>query len=198
MIWAIDSSALALLINPAANPPKDPDTQAPLFKARERVEQFIASFKGSDTLIVATPVLAELLVKAGTGGPGVLEQLSGQARIRVRPFGRIEAIELAAMTQEALAAGSKKGSSTEPWQKVKFDRQIIAIARVARATHIYADDNGLANTARSLGMEVVSTWDLEIPAVDIDLLTMLDNPPANPVQHTPRAINLDDDDGADR
>lgn len=191
MIWAIDSSALVLLINPAANPPIDPATEQPLFKARERVEQFIASFKSTDTLIVATPVLAEVLVKAGAAAPEILELLGNRARIRLRSFGLSEAIELAAMSQEAIAAGSKKGISTEPWQKVKFDRQIIATARVARATHMYVDDSGLAKTARSLGMEVVSTWDLEIPKETEDLLTMLEKAPPHDAPHQHRTKNPD-------
>jgi hypothetical protein len=50
----------------------------------------------------------------------------------VVPFDTLAAIELAVMTRNALAAGDKRAGSKESWAKVKFDRQIAAIARVTR------------------------------------------------------------------
>ena len=163
MILAVDSSALALLVNPAASPPDDPSTGRPVDRARERVEHFIADLAASDTMIIPTPVLAEALVRAEDGGPGLLAAVAGLARLKVRPFGQRAAIETAQMTREAVAAGDKKGGSVQAWQKVKVDRQVIAIARVEGATRIYADDRGLISFAKRLGMDVVSTWDLPYP-----------------------------------
>ena len=99
MILAVDSSALALLVNPDARPPIDPATNEPVNHARARVLGLVASLSAVDSLIVPTPVLAEVLVRAGEGRPAVLEQLQGQARIRVRPFDERSAIEVAVMTQ---------------------------------------------------------------------------------------------------
>ena len=58
MILALDSSALVLLVNPAANPPDDLGTKQPVTDVRERVEFFIAGLTPADTLIVPAPVLA--------------------------------------------------------------------------------------------------------------------------------------------
>lgn len=171
MILAVDSSALALLINPAANPPKDPETEAPVAYARERVEHLINSMTAQDTIIIPTPVLAEALVRAEDGAPGIIEALAGLARIKVRPFGERAAIETAFMTREAIQAGDKRGGSEAPWQKVKVDRQVIAIARVESATKIYADDHRLVAFARRLGMEVFSTWELPVPEQAANLFT---------------------------
>jgi predicted nucleic acid-binding protein len=172
VILTVDSSALSLLINPAAEPPIDPSTGEPVAHARARVLGLIAGMSASDTVVVPTPVLAEVLVRAEEGAPGVLEQLHGQARIRVRPFDERAAVEVPLMTREALAAGDKRSGSDQPWQKVKYDRQIIAVARVAGTTRIYADDSGLVSFARLLGTEVVSTWDLPIPEGTDNLFTM--------------------------
>lgn len=163
MILAVDSSALALLINPAANPPVDPETGSPVDRARERVEHFIAEFAPTDTMIIPTPVLAEVLVRAEEGGPGLLATLGGLARMKVKPFGERAAIETAHMTREAIAAGDKKVGSKDAWQKVKVDRQVVAVARVEGATRIYADDQSLISFAKRLGMDVISTWDLPYP-----------------------------------
>jgi hypothetical protein len=173
VILAIDSTALVLLINPGASPPIDPSTGQPVTFARERVERLIADLDAkTDIIIVPTPVLAEVLVKAGAGAAEILGQLGALARIRIRSFDQRSAVEVAAMTIEALADGGKKGGSEQPWQKVKFDRQIIAIARVNGATHIYADDKNLSAFARSLGHTVISTWDLPEPEVEDNLFSV--------------------------
>lgn len=140
MILCLDSCALVLIINPNALPPDDPDTGKPLKFAKERIEGLIASLTASDSLIIPTPVLAEIMVEAGDGGPAILEKIQTLARMRVSSFDTRAAIETAIMEREARALGSKKGVSEEPWQKVKFDRQIIAISRVAGADAIYSDD----------------------------------------------------------
>ncbi|SDD52657.1 hypothetical protein SAMN05444678_11522 [Sphingomonas sp. YR710] len=173
MIVVVDSTALSLLVNPAATPPSDPETGQPVTLARERVEHMIAGLGTNGTLIIPTPVLAEVLVYAEVGAPGVLEQLNGLARVRLRSFDVRAAIETAMMTREAIQAGDKRGGSTDPWQKVKIDRQIIAIARTNNATRIYADDLGLISFARRLGMDAVSTWDLALPPAETNLFTAI-------------------------
>jgi predicted nucleic acid-binding protein len=171
MIIVVDSTSLALLINPTASPPKDPSTGDSLKFAKERIELLVASLTANDSLVVPTPVLAEVLVKAEDGAPEVLRQILGSNRVRIAPFDTRAATEIAGMTRAAIEAGDKRAGSDQPWQKVKFDRQIIAIARVAGASKIYSDDKDLANFARVLGIEVVSTWDLPIPESAENLFT---------------------------
>ncbi len=171
MILVVDSSALALMINPGANPPNDPTTNAPVVKARERVDAFVTSFGASDTLIVPTPTLAEVLVHAEDDGPAFLEQVNSYSRVRVKPFDQRAAVELAAITRNAKLDGDKRSGSTAAWQKVKLDRQIVAIAVVARATHLYTDDSNMAAFGRTAGLTVISTWDLSIPDEKLDLFS---------------------------
>ncbi len=85
------------------------------------------------------------------------------------------------MTRQAIDAGDKRGGSSAPWQKVKVDRQVIAIARVEGATHIYADDHNLTAFARQLGMEALSTWDLPVPERVEDLFS-ISGVPEQPVE----------------
>lgn len=68
------------------------------------------------------------------------------------------------MTKNIIDSGDKKAGSTEFWSKIKYDRQIAAIARVRQASAIYTDDNGLAQTAERLGIHVVRLVDLPLPA----------------------------------
>ena len=65
---------------------------------------------------------------------------------------------------EDRAKRGKRGGSGSPWAKIRFDRQIVAIARTNGAKRIYSDDKDLAKFATKLGIEVVPTWDLPLPA----------------------------------
>lgn len=159
------------MVHPAAAPPVDPATNQPLEHSKARIEHLIASFKANDSLIIPTPVLAEALVRAEDGAPGVLEAIGGMARVKIRPFGERAAVETALMTRQALEAGDKKGGSGAAWQKVKVDRQIIAVARVEGATAIYTDDKDLVAFAKRLGMTAFSTWDLPVPESARNLFT---------------------------
>lgn len=80
------------------------------------------------------------------------------------------------MTREALRAGDKRGGSAEPWQKVKYDRQIIAIARVYGANLIYSDDDGIKTFADQIGLTVVRTWELPLPPADKQIQLFGDEP----------------------
>ena len=176
MIYAIDSSALTLLVNPQAKPPNDPETALPVAQSTERIEFFLSSLGPNDTIIIPTPALAEALVYAGDGAPAILNALKGRARVKVRPFGERAAVETAAMTREAIEAGDKRSGSDAPWQKVKVDRQIVAVARVEGAQRVYSDDKALVRFAKLVGMPTVSTWELERPPKsDPDLFTVLNN-----------------------
>jgi predicted nucleic acid-binding protein len=172
VILAVDSSALVLLINPDASPPRDPATGQALQHTRERVEHFLARLSPQDTIIIPAPVLAEILVQAGEGGPELSAKLRNLARVKTRPFDDKAAIETAMMTREAIERGNKRGGSDAPWQKVKVDRQVIAVARVENATRLYADDHNLVAFARDLGMDVFSTWDLPVPEQPRNLFTV--------------------------
>jgi hypothetical protein len=68
------------------------------------------------------------------------------------------------MTRGALAStGKKRGDATGLWAKIKFDRQIVAIAKVARATTIYSDDSDVRVIAAAEGIAVVGLAELELP-----------------------------------
>ncbi len=56
---------------------------------------------------------------------------------------------------------SRKGPET--WAKLKFDCQIVAIAKVGGATTIYSDDDDVYKLGTAAGIPVVRTRDLELP-----------------------------------
>lgn len=172
----IDATTLAYLVTPDGGAPIDPTTGEKVSRAKDRIEHLIIQLdREKTTLIVPTPALSEVLVLAEDAGPAMLDRISRSSRIRVADFDTRAAVEVAAMTREALRQGDKFGGSDSPWQKVKVDRQIIAIARVNGASTIYSDDKNLAKFAERVGLAVIPLRALPLPeAPDPDLFSDLD------------------------
>jgi hypothetical protein len=103
-------------------------------------------------------------VVVGRARNAILKQITSDARFIVAPFDLRAAIELSLMTETAIATGHKKRGSKAPWTKVKFDRQIVAIARVYRVSRIYSDDKEVQAIGRHEGIPVDGVSDLIAPA----------------------------------
>ncbi len=162
-----DASVLLLLLDPEAGTPNDPATDDPVKHAKARIEHLIATLEQQRTkVIIPTPVLSEVLVRAGDAAPAYLEELNRSARFRIASFDTRAAVELAALTREALDAGDKRDGSTAPWQKIKIDRQIIAIARTEGAATIYSDDDDIQRLGQRSGIEVIGIAQLSLPPED--------------------------------
>lgn len=163
----LDATAFTLMVNPEAKPPIDPATGQPVARAKERFQFLeVEAQRQSETIVIPSPALAEVLVGLGDAGPAVLERVTRSACFKIAAFDTREAVEVAAMTRDAIRAGDKKDGSPSSWQKVKIDRQIIAIARVQGVQRIYSDDGGVAAFAEKVGIPVIQTWALPLPPED--------------------------------
>lgn len=67
------------------------------------------------------------------------------------------------MSDAAYTRRDKKSGATGTWVKVKFDRQIVAIAKVAGATKIYSEDADVRAIAIREGLEGLGISDINIP-----------------------------------
>jgi predicted nucleic acid-binding protein len=161
---AIDSSLLLLFLSPLARPPQDPTTGEPIPQAHERVQQLIKKLDASKTkILIPTPVLSECLVHAGAALEGYLAVLQGQAVFRIAPFESKAAIELALMVRKAIGNGDKRGGINAPWAKLKFDRQIVAIAKVEGVSALYSDDPDIKHLGAACDIEVRGIADCPLP-----------------------------------
>ena len=171
---AFDSNFLSLVLHPSAKPPLDPATKEPLSDVSGRMDSLIEKLnKGGDKVIIATPVLAEFLVLAGEDGNQYLSELHNLANIYIRPFDTRAAIELVSFELNSRRLGSKRGpvESDRPWQKVKIDRQIVAIAKVQNVQTLFADDGDVRTLAEYEGIQVTSSWELALPSMPGDLFS---------------------------
>ena len=159
-----DATTLLLLLSPSVPPPRDPATHTSVEHARERIDQLVKELEQNRTkIIIPTPALSEILVRAGSAGPAYLDRLNASAAFRIVSFDQRAAVELAAMTREAITAGDKRGGTQGTWAKVKYDRQIVAIAKVEGADRIYSDDEDVRRLAMPAGIAVIRIADLPLP-----------------------------------
>jgi predicted nucleic acid-binding protein len=161
----IDATMLMLLFRPDVPARATNSKGKPIDHIPERVAYLIKTLESSKSrIVIPTPVLSELLVHiTAEETQRILDEINSAAIFRVEPFEVRAAIELAVMTRSALATGGKKSGSSESWAKVKFDRQIVAVAKVVQATTIYTDDGNLAVTAKAVGIFPLGLAELPLP-----------------------------------
>jgi predicted nucleic acid-binding protein len=160
----LDASVLTLILNPDAKSPPDPTTEKPISKAKERVDYLLATLQQTNKrIVIPTPVLSEVLVRAGKEGLKYIETIRKSEHFAVKPFDEISAIELAEMNRRAIADGNKTAKTEAPYQKIKVDRQIVAICKIAGVQTLYACDKPLTNYARLAGLNVIGLHELPLP-----------------------------------
>lgn len=161
MIVAFDATVLIYVIDARANPPLDPKTGQPVDHCQERVIHLLETLQQANAkIVIPTPALAEVLVRATRGAPKFLQILGSSRHFRIAGFDERAAVEFAARQAERIAAGkrSARGSRT----KAKFDDQIVAIAAVEGATTIYSDDEDIAKLADDR-FDVIGIADIPLP-----------------------------------
>jgi predicted nucleic acid-binding protein len=153
-VIVIDTNVLIQLVSGAGSTDDD-----------VRLRALIDTLSTARTYIgVPTPALAEFLVRTDAATEGVLRTMEKSAALRVLPFDKKAAYECAQIDRAMIAVGTKRGrDNLQPWQKVKIDRQIVAIAKSNGATQIISADSGVISTAVAAGMTALRISDLPLP-----------------------------------
>jgi predicted nucleic acid-binding protein len=136
---------------------------------RVKITFFLNSAESNQQrLIIPTPALAEFLVKADDAGVAALSLLDKSKAVKIGVFDKLAAYECAALDRSALSEGNKKGGIDAAWQKIKFDRQIIAIGKVHNAGTVVTSDAKLGEAAGKFAdMRVLAISDLPLPPAQI-------------------------------
>lgn len=102
-------------------------------------------------VIIPTPALAQVLTHHPRAGQAYVEHIKQCACFQIRPFDDKAAFELARLLSE------------KPTKNIlKFDRQIVAIAKVYDASVLYANDEEVVKFAAECGLQVVRFEDLRM------------------------------------
>lgn len=170
MTVLLDANMLLLLLDSKLTGPKDANGQ-PVPQVNERMNYLVSELQRQrEKIIIPTPALAEVLVRAAAAGGDYLTRLSRSSAFKIEPFDVRAAVEVASMTAEDIARGDKTGGNRAVWQKVKYDRQIVAIARIHQCSTIYTDDLGIRTFAKALNIPTVGVADLQLPSQDAQLM----------------------------
>lgn len=166
---AFDSTFLTFLFVPSAPCAVD--------RAKERIDDLIGRIHGSgDRIVVPDPALAELLIAVGHSRKEILNLLTKNPKFWLAPFDTRAALELSLIAESAVKkTGKKKGDSGGTWAKVKFDWQIIAIARVCGVSTIYSEDDDIHKLAKSNGITPKRVTDLPLPPKPSQGSTLFDD-----------------------
>lgn len=158
-----DTSTILFALDPKTRPPLDPATNLLLTRCPERIELLISELSKTQTgILIPTPVLSEFMVKAGPNKHLYLGRFKASKNFTVAPFDELAAIELALLDDPDL----KSARLLDPQltkAKIKFDRQVVAIAKVQGAKRIITDDGNLAKVAQRNGIIPTMTWELPLP-----------------------------------
>jgi hypothetical protein len=158
-----DSTFLAVFLYPDAGRASD-SSGLPIPQLQERLAYLVQRLeKAKVRIVIPTPVLSEILVYAGAAGPKIVETLTRSTVFKVMPFDELAAVEAALMTRAALNQGDKRGGVNATWAKVKYDRQIVAIAKIAKVSMIYSDDNDVRVHADKESIPTTKLAELPMP-----------------------------------
>lgn len=158
-----DTTILSALLNPSGRLPNDPATGQPVDLAKERIKGLVTRLqKDKQRIIIPAPCVAELLSVIGPTNAEYLQIINRTRMFEVKAFDELVAIELTFINRDVLGKEDAK-NRLEPRQKVKFNRQILAIWRVAGCDVIHTDDNSMISSASKCGMKACRISDLPIP-----------------------------------
>ncbi len=151
-----------------------PDVPCSIPGAKESIELLVKELDArKERILIPTPALSEILVRAGTAGPEFIARITKSSQFEIAPFDILAAYE-AALSIASLTTGKKRGNArSETWAKIKFDHQIVAICKVRDVRTLYSDDRRLRTFAES---RRIATFGLKnIPLAQPTLFSGLDS-----------------------
>ncbi|MGZ9568758.1 hypothetical protein ACVTTK_05265 [Alcaligenes nematophilus] len=152
MIVALDANCLV-----AWSSRNNPDNVARL----DELLKTVSDARGK--IIIPVPCLAEYLVHLGDATEAWFAALERKSSVVLAPFDKRAAYECALIDRNAISNGSKRAGRLDAWQKIKIDRQVIAIAKNHSAKEIISEDKEVRAEAISIGLRARALDELTLP-----------------------------------
>jgi predicted nucleic acid-binding protein len=129
---------------------------------RAKLDQLVLDLQKHRTkILIPTPALTELMVRAGKAREEIHQRLSTKSAFQITSFDSRAAMECALLLENAL---DSKGKQQISKSTIKFDWQIVAIAAAHNTTTIYSDDGDISRYGKRANIAVIKTDDLPLPA----------------------------------
>ena len=163
---AMDAGVLSLMIYGQSAVPKDFKTGLDIEHARERIDALIKKLDGeAESIVIATPALSEALVVVAPDIQRHVTAIESQSCFKIRAFDKRAAIEIALRVKRSKEAGDKKEGVGAAWDKIKYDHQIVAVAKVEGVSEIVSMDRDIHQHGKLWGIAVRNVSELPIPHI---------------------------------
>lgn len=163
MIGLFDCNFISILFNDKARIPKSRAGVPVVPNAQARIDLLVSTLsKDRSKIIIPSPALAEFMLLADDRWPQYLALIRRKAVFEIAGFNDAEAVVL---VQACLQEGKlrARSPSAETWAKMKYDRQIVAIAKTHRVQSIYSTDADVHRLAKKADIKCFDLIDLPSP-----------------------------------
>lgn len=163
---AFDTNFLILFLDPAPD-----DTTYGVENAAARVASLVQDLQQTkERILIPAPALAEFLTGVDPDQrPIYLEKIRSISRFEIGPFDGIAAVVLATIDDSERENGVTHSGEPGSRQRVKVDRQIVAIASARNARAVASAERGVRNIAERSGMKAIGLEELKTSPEQQDL-----------------------------
>lgn len=156
----IDSNYFAVLIDQATGDILDQNNDK-IEYVRERLLHFIKENRAE--IVLPSPVYSELLLISNVT-PSLLDQhLGNNGAFITCPYDVRAARILAKVEKPAIMSNKKRAGRTETMARLKFDRQILSIAKQNNVEVIITSDKGFIADAKRYEIETRCVSGMDLP-----------------------------------
>jgi len=166
VICLFDAGFLHILFDEKARVPRDPKGKPIIDRAQDRIDFLVQTIgeRRDNKIILPTPALTEFMLLAEDRYADYLTIIRRRSIFEISGFDDPESVELVEHWRKFGDHRKKLRMGTpETWAKMKYDRQIAAIAVTRRVDRIYSTDSDLKKYADELQIKYVGLTNLPLP-----------------------------------
>jgi predicted nucleic acid-binding protein len=164
VISLFDAGFLHILFDDRARVPRDSRGKLIVDRAQDRIDFLVQRISEQrDKIILPAPALTEFMLLAADRWVDYLTIIRRRSVFEIAGYDEPEAVELVEHWLKHGDGRKLKASAPETWAKLKYDRQIVAIAVTRRVERIYSTDSDLHKFAKQLNINSYDIKDLPLP-----------------------------------
>jgi predicted nucleic acid-binding protein len=164
VIGLFDAGFIYILFDDRARVPRDAKGKLVVDRAQDRVDFLVQTIsERKDKIILPSPALTEFMLLSVDRYRDYLAIIRRKAVFEIAGYDEPEAIELVEHWQQFGDGNKLKRGAAETYAKLKYDRQIAAIAKTRRVECIYSTDSDLEKYADQLNIKFCNLIHLPLP-----------------------------------
>jgi hypothetical protein len=164
VIGLFDAGFLHILFDDRARLPRDAHGKIKVSRAQDRIDFLVQTIsERGDKIILPSPALTEFMLLASDRYRDYLAIIRRRSVFEIAGYDDPESVELVEHWIRFGDGKKLKPGSPGTWAKLKYDRQIAAIAVTRRVECIYSTDSDLETYADQLGMKFRNLEHLPLP-----------------------------------